>query len=310
MNEPDNESKAKIASSQWRLFFVVLVLGLSGIFYGILREHRLYNSAALYIGLPLLLALGLSLSPKTKSALGATMKGMTIALLLSAIVFLEGYICILLAAPIFYAVGALIAYPIDRACKREDKNSTLQTACIATVFGLLSLEGTTEMTTVPRHNEIIVSKIVAADITDIRSQLSKTPEFTQDKPVFLKIFPYPAQITGQGLNIGDERVAKFIAYKHIWWSKVEGDLVMKITENSKDKIKFAVVKDDSYLSHYLKWQSSEVSLESVDSTHTKVTWKLSYERMLDPAWYFSPMQRYAATLAARELIDHVATPHT
>lgn len=99
--------------------------------YTILRKHNLYDSAALYIGLPLILALGLSLTPKTNSAMGATMKGMTIALLLSAVIFQEGYICILFASPIFYAVGAIIAYPIDRARKRKSKNITLQTAAIA-----------------------------------------------------------------------------------------------------------------------------------------------------------------------------------
>jgi hypothetical protein len=46
----------------------------------------------------------------------------------------------------------------------------------------------------------------------------------------------------------------------------------------------------------------------VDDTHTTVTWTLSYERCLDPSWYFGPWERYAAQLAARYLIDAVATP--
>jgi hypothetical protein len=37
------------------------------------------------------------------------MTGITFALLLSAMVFGEGTICILMAAPIFYIVGAIIA---------------------------------------------------------------------------------------------------------------------------------------------------------------------------------------------------------
>jgi hypothetical protein len=300
----------KITPSQWRLFFVVLVLGLAGMTYTILRKHNLYDSAALYIGLPLILALGLSLTPRTKSAMGATMKGMTIALLLSAVIFQEGYICILFASPIFYAVGAIVAYPIDRARKRKGKNTTLQTAAIATIVGLLSLEGTTELTTIPRNNEIVTSKVINASIYDVRNQIAKTPDLGDNKPIFLKIFPYPAEMSGGGLNVGDERKAKFIAYKHIWWSKVEGDLILKISESTPTKIKFDVAKDDSYLSHYLKWQSSEVLLEPLDENHTKVTWKLSYQRILDPAWYFSPMQRYAVSLAAEELIDHIATPRT
>jgi hypothetical protein len=301
-------TKNKIAPSQWRLFYVVFILGLAGIDYTLLREHDYYDTAAMYIGMPLILALGLSLTPKTKSAMGATMKGMTIALLLSAIIFQEGYICILFASPIFYAVGAIIAYPIDFMRKRKNKSATLQTAAIVTILGLLSLEGTTEFTTIPRGNEIVESKVINASVDDVRNQIAKTPELGKSKPFFLKIFPYPAEISGSGLKVGDERKVKFIAYKHIWWTKVEGDLVLKISESTPNKIKFEATKDDSYLSHYLTWQSSEIVLEPLDKNHTKVTWKLSYQRILDPAWYFSPMQHYAVSLAAKELIDHVATP--
>ena len=41
---------------------------------------------------------------------------------------------------------------------------------------------------------------------------------------------------------------------------------------------------------------------------TRVTWTLRYRRGLDPAWYFGPMEQYAARLAAGYLIDTVATP--
>ena len=290
----------------WRLFFIVLVLGVAGIFYITLKRHDLYDSAALYLGLPLLIALGFSLMPKRKTAMGATMKGMTIALLLSAYVFEEGYICILFAAPLFYGVGAIIARQVDNARKRKEK--TLQAAVVATIFALLSLEGTTELTTIPRENTVIASKIVSANIHDVREQLAKTPKFADERPAFLKIFPYPENIIGRGLNVGDIRQATFVAYKHVWWTKVQGDLAFKITESEPNRVKFAITKDDSYVSHYLKWQSSEVFLEAVDATHTKVTWKHEYERILDPAWYFGPLQHYAVKLTTEQLIDRVATP--
>lgn len=298
------------APLQWRLFFIVLVLGVTGIAYTLLGKSNLDNTAAVYIGLPLLLALGLSLTPKTKSALGATMKGMTIALFLSAVIFREGYICILFASPIFYAVGAMIAYPIDCARQRKNKKITLQTAVISMIAGLLSLEGTTNMTTIARNNNIVVSKVISATVDEVRNEISKTPKFGKNKPIFLRIFPYPAEISGSGLEVGDERKVKFVAYKHIWWTKVEGHLVLRVSESTPNSLTFDVEKDESYLSHYLKWQSSKVFFEAVDDHHTKVTWTLSYQRRLDPEWYFGPMQNYAVARAAGELIDHVATPGT
>ena len=37
-------------------------------------------------------------------------------------------------------------------------------------------------------------------------------------------------------------------------------------------------------------------------------WTLRYKRLLDPAWYFGPWERYAAKLTADYLIQTVATP--
>ena len=305
---PNLEPKKK-RSMQWGWFFTTLIIGLGCIYYVFLQKTNLQNSAALYIGLPMLLALGLSLTPKTKSVLGTTMKAITIALILSAILFREGYICIFFAAPIFYFVGAVIGVIIDIVLKRMKKRSTIHASGIAVfIFMLFSLEGVTDLLTWPRFNEIKASKVVNANIADIRAQLAKTPQLGPKKPFFLKIFPYPVNITGEGLDIGDERIVKFIAYKHIWWNKIEGDLRLKIAQYNDNHVQFEIVSDTSYLDHYLKWRSSDVSLESLDENHTQVTWTLTYDRIYDPAWYFGPMQRYAVKLAAQELIDHVATP--
>jgi hypothetical protein len=290
----------------WTLFFIVLALGATGISYVLLKRHHLSDSAALYLGIPLILALTLSRTPKTQSALGAIMKGMTIALLLSAYVFQEGYICILFSAPIFYAVGALVALPIDYY--RDRNRNNLRATALAAVVALLALEGTTDLTTVPRDNVVSVSKIVAAPASVILEELGKLPRLDGEKPVFLRIFPYPVSVSGAATKVGDERRAVFVAYKHIWWTRVEGTQVLRVTAIGPEGIKFAVVSDDTYLSHYLAWQASEVALRQIDAGHTQVTWTLRYRRILDPSWYFGPMQRYAVRLTAEELIDRVATP--
>src|SRR5258708_22088518 len=47
------------------------------------------------------------------SVIGITLKAVTIGLLLAGPVLGEGFICVLLAAPVFYAVGLLIAVAIE-----------------------------------------------------------------------------------------------------------------------------------------------------------------------------------------------------
>jgi hypothetical protein len=62
------------------------------------------------------------------------------------------------------------------------------------------------------------------------------------------------------------------------------------------------------MTHFLRWREIDVTWAPVDSVTTRVTWTVRYERGLDPAWYFGPMERYAVRLAAGYLIDSVATP--
>lgn len=287
-------------------FYIVLVLGLAGAYYKIVSYGGLEDSALLYIGLPLLMALGFALLPRSKSALVTAMKGTSIALLLSMIVFFEGYICILFAAPIFYGLAALIGVLEDRA--RKKKETRIQMVSVTIVLAILALEGATPLTTVPRENKVTVSRIIPADIESVRAQLAKTPSFDDDKPFFLKIFPYPVHIEGHGLAVGDTRRATFIAYKQIWWNRVEGQLAFAVTKSTPRHVSFAITRDDSYVSHYLKWRSSDVYLEPVEGGHTKVTWTHEYTRLLDPAWYFGVLQYYAVKLTTEQLIDRVATP--
>jgi hypothetical protein len=299
----------KVGPAQWKLFFTVLVIGCAGLVYWFLRRGGLEQSAALYTGLPLLLALGLSLTPPDKSATGATMKGMAIALLLAAPIFQEGYICILFASPLFFAVGLIIAASIDWSRRRRNTNGKLESAAVVAVIALMAIEGTTPGTSFPREHEVVASKLVPAPIEAVRATLARAPRLGNGKPLFLRIFPYPVALQGEGLSVGDQRRATFVAYKHIFWNRIEGTAVFKVVEVSQDKVAFELASDTSYVGHYLDWRRSEVELKP-DPGGTLVTWRLSFHRKYDPYWYFGTLQKYAVGLVAEELIDHAATPGT
>jgi hypothetical protein len=62
------------------------------------------------------------------------------------------------------------------------------------------------------------------------------------------------------------------------------------------------------MTHFLSWRDIVVRYDAVEGNRTRVTWTIRYERGLDPAWYFGPMERCAVRWAADYLIDAVATP--
>jgi hypothetical protein len=116
---PDQDPDASPSPAQWAFSGLILALGIAAVFYRFAHAEGIDHSAALFVGLPTILAIGLALTPKAKSATGMVVKGTTIGLLLSGIVLGEGFVCILMAAPLFYAVGIAIGLVTDRARRRE-----------------------------------------------------------------------------------------------------------------------------------------------------------------------------------------------
>jgi len=83
---------------------------------------------------------------------------------------------------------------------------------------------------------------------------------------------------------------------------------MKITDSTPGHLHLVGVSDKSKIAHWLDWESADIRWEQIDTIHTRVTWSLSFRRLLDPAWYFKPWERYAVRLAAQHLIQANAQP--
>ena len=83
---------------------------------------------------------------------------------------------------------------------------------------------------------------------------------------------------------------------------------MQVTERHPGYVRFATISDQSKLTQWVRWSSSEVEWAALDKTHTAVTWRIHFMRQLDPAWYFTPWERVAVKQAAAYLIDANATP--
>lgn len=293
--------------ARYLLVFVALALGGIGLYFRAISFGGLDASAALYIGLPLLLVFALIFTPPAQSATGAGLKGLTILLLFSAPILNEGFICIIMASPILYSVVALGGWLIDRSRKKEHERDVFKLAAFSVVMGVLALEGTTDATSFNRTHTVSVTETISAPIVAVRAQLGQTPTFDNKLNGIGRIFPLPTQASGTGLNVGDTRTLDFTYYKWIVANPHHGRTVFEITESSDTNVSFAIPEDTSYLSTYLTWQSSNVALVDMGD-ETKVTWTLTYHRKLDPIWYFGPMQRFVVNQTAHELIDSLATP--
>ena len=294
MLAPEEQSR-KITPAQWSVVALIVAVSAGSILYKVLIHEQLGHSAAMFIGIPLILAILLAIAPKAQTVTGGILKGITLALLIVAPLLGEGYLCILIASPLFYIVGIVIGLVAD--WDRKKRRATL--SCATLVLLPMCLEGVVPELTFNRTQTIQVSKIVAVSPATVEQNLSQPPNINLPLPRFLNIgFPAPLQAQGSGLAIGDTRTIHFAGAE----GDPPGDLILRVAERRSNYLRFEAVSDTSKLTQWVSWKNSEVEWTPIDATHTQVIWRIHFERQLDPAWYFTPWEQFAVREAAQYLI--------
>jgi hypothetical protein len=295
MNET-NKKPRRIEPAQWAVIGLVAAFTVGALLYKLLRHQQLGHSAAMFLGVPAVLAILLALTPKAGTATGGILKGITLALLVIAPLLGEGYVCILMASPLFYLVGTVVGVLVDH--NRRKRNATL--SCIALVLVPMCLEGVLPQWTLNRSQAVDATQIVPASADAVERSLAQSLNVDTRLPSFLRIgFPKPLAAWGQGLAIGDTRTVHFSGAE----GDPPGDLVMRVAERRRGYVRFETVSDGSKLTQWVRWTSSNVEWKPLGADRTIVTWRIHFERQLDPAWYFTPWERAAVKEAAAYLID-------
>jgi hypothetical protein len=99
---------------------------------------------------------------------GIAAKGVTIGLLMSAILFGEGMICVLMTAPIAYIVAISVAFAISSS---RPKGPTVM--CLAVLpFICMSLEGLSDSLSFPREETVQAERIVPARPDEVAATLA------------------------------------------------------------------------------------------------------------------------------------------
>jgi hypothetical protein len=285
---------------------ILVALIAAGLLFRLLVLHNLNHTSLVFMGIPAVIAIAM-LFVRPRTAIGTVNKVIVIALCLSGAVFGEALVCLLLSLPIFLLVGTGIGVVINwvRAWNSpEPPPSSRWRAAIGLALLPLGAEGVVPGFEFTREEEISATQIVAASPNEVRAALASTPSFDRRLPPFFRLgFPKPSHAMGAGLGVGNQRSVVFLHGEHH-----SGALVMRISEVDTTSVTFSTVRDSSYITHWLAWHGSKVEWKPVGPGQTQVTWTLRYRRRLGPAWYFVPLERYGARLAARYLIETAATP--
>jgi hypothetical protein len=206
-----------------------------------------------------------------------------------------------MASPLFYLAGIVVGVVMDE----NRKNKNVKLSCLALILLPMALEGVVPGLSFNRAQTVEVSRVVDAPVVAVEQQLAQSPEIAKALPRALRIgFPRPLNAWGQGLDIGDSRTIHFAGAE----GDPPGDLTMRVAARRPGYVRFETISDSSKLTQWIAWDGSEVEWKAVDQQHTLVTWRVHFERQLDPAWYFAPLERAAVHEAAKYLIEANATP--
>jgi hypothetical protein len=285
---------------QWVWLIIVIAALAASFLYRISVWGRLEQTSLLFIGIPALIAAICVLTPAPRSAMGVVFKAVTLFIGIAGIFLGEGFICLLMAAPLFYAIAALITFFVARSKRRS---ATMSCVALLTIL-LMSSEGVLPGFSFNREETVVAEASVAATPAQVASALQSTPQLNSRLPFYLRLgFPRPVAFRIEGRGAGAKEIVHFAGGEG-----EPGDLVLEVAGLDDHRLLLRAVSDSSHVAHWLKWEESEVRWSAIDATHTQVTWTLRYRRLLDPAWYFRPWERYAVRLTATQLIHDAATP--
>jgi len=305
--ESEGGNKARVTMAA-----TIVAVAMGSIFYRLVVAHDLQQTAALFIGVPALLAIVVVFFVSPRSGVGVACKAVTIGLLVSMLFLWEGVLCVVMSAPLFYGVAVVIGTVVSKARRTSGKPTDTAFFCLALLALIpMSLEGVKAATSFDRNESVEETRIVHASPDAVQRALFQPPRFHRALPLYLRAgFPVPISTRIEGNSVGAQWVIRFLGGE-MRLDGIEpqaGNLVLKIEEMQPGLIRWRAISDDSHMPHFLGWQEASVRWEKRDEQTTAVTWTLRYRRNLDPAWYFAPWEHYAVRLAADYLIDSVATP--
>ncbi len=236
-----------------------------------------------------------------------------IVMLASSALLFEGFICVLMAAPIyiFFAVIAFMFTPNRADPDRLKQSDVFRSSIVPLAVIIISVEGLTDTTSFPREEVITRTHIVNLTPAQIHANLAEPVHLDAARSKFLSLFPLPDRVDAPDFAQGQTHKA-FFTYRRWGFTNVhKGETHLHIKTVQPLLVETEITQDTSYFSHYLTIHGTKIEMVPQANGNTEVSLTIRYRRELDPAWYFGPLQRRAIRESGdyllREIIGKTAT---
>ena len=286
---------------------LVFLIGLSVLIMRLVLDSRFGTTTLFYLLIPFATSVLLYFftKPLEGRSVGTAfvnhLRSSGIVFLLTSAFLMEGFLCVLFFMPIYFfmvIIGFLFAYLF------RDKSSHKSVSLLVIVLAL-SIEGVLPQTSFPRYNEATFVTQTHQDVDQLKENMADDIHMPKQKDWFLRIFPLPDSVKAGSLAEGDIHNLHFTYKKWGFTNFSTGEMDILISKVGERHIQTQIIKNTAYFSHYTNIKGTEVFFTPLEEGGTQVSLTVKYERLLDPYWYFAPLQHLAAKQSARYLVDNI-----
>jgi hypothetical protein len=183
--EPTATDEAAATRARLVAATLIAAVAIASLTYRLVVAHNLQQTAALFVGIPALLAIVVVFGVSPRSATGVACKAVTVGLLVSMLFLGEGMVCVIMSAPLFYVIAVAVADLMHEASLRNRPAGTKLFSCLIVLAIVpMSLEGVTGVTTVNRDVSVTESRIVHASSHAVEQALFEPPRFERVLPLY------------------------------------------------------------------------------------------------------------------------------
>ena len=289
------------------LRYLLLVGGASGLVRLALGTEWMRTSAVLYVLVPFLIGVAIYLftpQPVGKSfgtRLWSHLRVSLIIMFATSLLLFEGFLCVIMFMPIYlFFAAVVIAFAPDRHVGETEEeqrariSDTFRFAALPLLVVVLSLDGVRGF---GPDRETTVSRTHVLDMSprDVRANIVNHGYPEEGRSRWLSLFPRPVDIEANSIAVGARHTAhmEYRRWGVPWLNVHRGTQELTITRSTPDNLHATFTHDDSYLSHYMEFESWDMAFEPVGDGQTRVTLTVGYQRSLAPSWYFGPAMRKA-----------------
>jgi len=291
----------------------ILILGVVTLLTRLVLDSRFATTSFFYCLTPYLIGVILYVfvpQPKgwsTAKRVGRHLLATVIVMLASSALLFEGFICVIMAAPIyiFFALLAIFATPNKQDPDRFKQSDVFRMSIVPLAVIIISVEGLNESTSFPREESITRTHILNLTQEQIHANLARPVHLEEGRSKFLSLFPLPERIDAPAFAQGETHTA-FFTYRRWGFTNVHrGETRIQMKTVQPFLVETEVTKNTSYFSHYMTIHGTKIEIQPLANGITRVDLTISYRRTLDPAWYFGPLQRRAIGESADYLLKNI-----